>query len=912
MLTYFLATLLTCGITPVTPPSPTSSVEVLHLRCEYLVDPVGIDTERPRLSWQLKSTARAEGQSAYQIRVASTLAILASGGSDAWDSGKVVSDEQNQIEFAGNPLKSHEERFWSVRIWDKHGVASEWSAPARWTMGIVCPEDWRATWITAPAGVVQDVDKSGPLPLFRRDFHMGKPVARALLYVCGLGFHEVHLNGTKVGESEFAPGWTDYRKTCLYSATGVTSQLRDGENAIGVMLGNGMYNVAGGRYVKFKGSFGPPKLILALHVEYTDGTVDAIGTDDQWRVTRGPILFSCIYGGEDYDAREEKSGWDVSGYDATQWANVARTEGPGGALRSATAPAIKVMQLLTPVSVTRISPGVYVYDMGKNVSGRPRITARGPLGASIRIIPGELLDDAGKVSQHSSGAPMWFNYTLNGKGGETWNPRFSYYGFRYLQVEGIRVDDTTVEEKDLPRLLAVTGEFTHASAEVVGQFECSNPLLNQIHGLILTAIRSNLQSVLTDCPHREKLGWLEVSHLLSDGLMYNFDLAQFYWKIQQDIADAQLESGLVPDITPEYTVFKGGFRDSPEWGSASVINPWNAWLIYGDRRIAESHYAVMQRYTDYLGTTATGHIVSHGLGDWYDVGPGGPGESKLTSKGLTATAIYYQDLCVLQQTAVLLGKPDDAKSIGALAEQVRSAFNTTFYHVNEQHYDRNSQTANAMPLALGLVDDMNREAQSKALADSVHSANYHVTAGDVGFSYVVRALTDAEEGDLMYQIVTQSDGPGYAYQVAHGATSLTEAWDSNRDSSQNHCMLGHVEGWFYRGLAGIRVDETAPGFRHFILRPQFPEGLDWVRATYESIRGPISSEWRKEQNTVIWTIQIPANSGATVFIPTTSTETLSESGMPLGETTGLSDIRTEAGTVRFEAASGTYEFRWTR
>jgi alpha-L-rhamnosidase len=428
----------------------------------------------------------------------------------------------------------------------------------------------------------------------------------------------------------------------------------------------------------------------------------------------------------------------------------------------------------------------------------------------------------------------------------------------------------------------------------------------------LAAIRGNLQSVLTDCPHREKLGWLEVSHLLSDGLLYNFDLARFYAKVSQDIADSQLANGLVPDIAPEYTVFTGGFRDSPEWGSASIMNPWNTWLMYGDRRNLETHYEVMRRYVEYLDTTATGHLVSHGLGDWYDVGPGPPGESQLTSKGVTATAVYYQDLCALQQIAALLGKTEDARAFSARAAEVRAAFNAAFYHPAEQYYDRNSQTANAIPLMLGLVEEENRETLSRTLANNIRADKYRVTAGDVGFSYLVRALTDSEQGELLYRIVCQTDGPGYAYQLAQGATTLTEAWDANPNSSQIHCMLGHIEGWFYRGLAGIRVDPQAPGFRHFVLRPQLPEGLEWVKAQYHSIRGPIGSEWRVGDDTVTWAVQVPPNTVATVYLPTDQLCGTTEGGQPLEQAEGVRGVRVDSGAIVLEAGSGLYNFAWSR
>ena len=912
MISFLVAAAIVClnGI-PAPDSNPCTFVPT-RLQCEYLANPLGIDNVHPRLGWVFITDKRGEKQTAYQIRVAPTLKDLDGGTGLLWDSGRVESSEQNQIVYGGAPLTSHQQCFWSVRVWDASGRPGAWSAPAQWTMGLLGPEDWKASWITAPDGVAQPSDKSGPLPLFRRDFRLDKPVRRALLYVCGLGFQEASINGTPVGDAVLEPGWTNYRKTCLYSAHDVTAMLATGKNALGIMLGNGMYNVPGGRYVKFTGTFGPPKLIVQLHLEYADGTTGDIGSDNSWQAARGPISFSCMYGGEDYDARNELPGWNTADFDSAAWKPAAPADGPGGRLSSASAPPIKVMQTFSPAKVTRLDKGRYVYDLGQNFSGWPRIKIRGAAGATVKLVPGELLDDKGQASQRSSGGPMWFSYTLKGDGIEEWRPRFSYYGFRYVQVEGARPADSTGDPADLPEVVSLTGEFTHSSAEVVGTFECANPLLNRVHTLILSAIRSNLQSVLTDCPHREKLGWLEVSHLLADGLMYNFDLARFYAKIEQDMADSQLDNGLIPDIAPEYTVFNKGFRDSPEWGSAGVVNPWNAWLMYGDRRILETHFGVMSRYADYLQSTAADHIVSHGLGDWYDIGPGGPGESKLTSKGLTSTAVYYQNLCILRRAAELLGKPDAAAAFADRATLVRDAFNAAFYQPAKKQYDRNSQTANAMPLILGLVPDSERGAVTTTLASEIAAGKYHVTAGDVGFSYLVRALTEAGEGDLLYQMVCQTDGPGYAYQVDHGATTLTEAWDTNPASSQNHCMLGHVEGWFYRGLAGIRADESAPGFRHFILRPQFPAGLDWVKATYNSVRGPIGSEWRVEGNATVWSVVIPANSTADLFLPVTRVDRITEGGKPLAEVTGIGNIRVEADHAVLEAASGSYQFRWTR
>ncbi len=882
--------------------SAWAQVDAAQLRCEYLADPVGIDVTTPRLSWILESSVRAQRQTGYQVLVSSSRELLSREQGDLWDSGKVDSLEQNQVVYAGKPLQSHQVCHWKVRAWDKDGTPGPWSVTAQWAMGVMRPEDWTAQWITSA------LDGSGPMPLFRREFTIEKPVRRAVAYVCGLGFHELRVNGRRAGDAVFEPAWTNYKKTCVYSAYDVTSLVYKGANAVGVMLGNGMYNVAGGRYVKFKGSFGAPMLTALVHIEYADGTTSEIASDSTWKTAPGPIVFSCIYGGEDYDARNEMPGWDEPGFAEKNWESSKIAEGPGGRLTSEAGPSVKVMDVRKAVNVSEPKPGVFVYDLGKNTSGRPVLRVKGPRGATVKMTPGELLDAEGLVSQRSSGGPVWFSYTLKGKGVEEWVPRFSYYGFRYVQVEGAVPDSKTSKPVKGTRVIELSGDFTYAAAETVGEFSCSNETVNRIHELILTAVRSNFQSVLTDCPHREKLGWLEVSHLLAGGIMYNYDVPRFYAKVSRDMRDAQRDNGLVSDIAPEYTVFNGGFVDSPEWGSASVINPWYVYETYGDRRILEANYDVMKRYADYLATTAKDEIVSHGLGDWYDIGPKGPGESQLTSKGLTATAVYYQDLIVLGKTATLLGKTEEAGQFTERAARVRDAFIAQFYKSDAHQFDLNSQTANAMPLVLGLVSDADRPAVLANLVENIRGGGYHVTAGDVGFSYLVRALTEGGEGETLYHMVIQDDGPGYVDQLKKGATSLTEAWDANPASSNNHCMLGHAEEWFYRGLGGIRPDETAPGFQHFILRPDFPEGLEWVKVRYDSIRGPIVSEWRVKEGMLVWEIQVPPNTSATVFVPANAPDVVTERGTPVSEAEGVKIVRMDGNRAVLSVAAGKYRF----
>ena len=869
---------------------------VSDLRCEYTVNPVGVEPLQPRLSWKfqpLDRSVRGARATTFQIIASSSARALADNQADLWDSRRRVAEPLPEAVYEGRAPAPGEQVFWKVRVWDGAAEPSAWSEPATWTAGLDA-RAWGGTWIAAGP-------QEAALPLFRRGFEVKKPVKRAVVFVCGLGFYELRLNGARVGDSVIEPGWTDYRKRCLYGAYDVTGAIDQGANALGVMLGNGMYNVTGGRYVKFKGSFGPPKMILHLRLEYADGAVDTVVSDASWKTAPGPVRFSCIYGGEDYDARQEIAGWDKPAFDDAAWAKAAPVAGPGGRLVARSAAPSKVMREHAAVRVTQPKPGVRVYDLGQNMSGWPKLKVSGPAGAVVKMVPGELLDRDGLVSQRSSGGPVWFSYTLKGGGTEEWTPRFSYTGFRYVQID----ETGWPTGAEAPRV-AVAGQFIYNSSPVAGKFECSNPLVNRIHHLILAAIESNFQSVLTDCPHREKLGWLEVSHLLAGGMLFNFDTVLFYEKILQDMRDAQLPGGLVPDIAPEYTVFSGGFRDSPEWGSACVIAPWEVYQFYGNVRVLEENYDAMKRYAAYLGSKAQGNRLSHGLGDWYDIGPRGPGESQLTSKGLTATAIYYRDLVVISQTAARLGREAEARDYAGQAARVREAFNAQFYHPESSSYDRDSQTASAMPLALRLAPEEARPAVLDRLVANVRANKNRVTAGDVGFVFLVRALAEGGRSDVLYDMIVQTNGPGYAWQLKNGATTLTEAWDTNPGSSQNHCMLGHAEEWFYRGLGGLWPDPAGPGFKRFVLKPQVVGDLAWTRISYNTPFGQMASGWRAAGAMLEWRVTIPAGATAELWVPTAGD--VREGGRPASSSPGLKFLRKERGAAVFEAESGLYVF----
>ena len=582
-------------------------------------------------------------------------------------------------------------------------------------------------------------------------------------------------------------------------------------------------------------------------------------------------------------------------------------------MRPEAAQPMRVMLVYSTIITTYPKPGVTVYDLGQNFAGRPAISVSGPTGAAVKLIPGELLDAQGLVTQRSSGSPEWYSYTLRGEGVETWHPRFSYYGFRYVQVEGA----ASGAEKNGAHLLLLRGEAVHSSSTQTGNFASSDELLNRIHGLILRAIENNSMSLFTDCPHREKLGWLEESHLMASALLYDFDFSGLFAATARNIADTQRttgqESGMVPAIAPQYVIFDpktaAVYNDSPEWGAAAVLNPWYVYERMGMRTFLEEQYPVMRAYADYLSTRADDGIIDYGLGDWYDIGPGGPGFSQLTTAGVTATAIYYQDLKTLEQAAAVLGKPEQSLAYAQRAEAIRTAFNRRFFDAAKHLYDKGSQTALAMPLVVGLVPEGERATVLSALVDDIRAHQNHVTAGDVGFHYVVDALMLNGRSDVLYDMLERTDSPGYGYQLAQGATALTEAWDTDRRSSQDHLMLGHAEEWFYRGLGGIDLDLARAGAARLSLHPVMVGKLAWVRTSYASTLGLIQSNWQRSGSTVLYDFTVPPNATATIEIAAASQQAITVNQTAAAQAVGVATVSAKDGKVTLVVSSGTYRIR---
>ena len=883
--------------------SVSAKLTVTRLTCNYQGDPAAPEsgyindmavTEGDiRLGWQMTATANGESQSAYEITIRENVT-----DKTVYASGKVKSS-QSQLVSAPALKPNRHGYYWQVRVWNDKDEASELSGKQEIR---VVPDKIDAEWIGAitkkdakiPEGRFSnavfkkdsfktkwaDVDTlSTKSIILRKEFSLeGKQVADAVLYVSGMGHYKLSINGTGVGNAEFAPVWSEYDKTVYYNVFDVTQLLATGDNAIGVLLGNGMFNVQRmGRYSKLQTSFGPPQMLFRMEINYADGTQQVIKSGQDWKYDFSPITFNTIYGGESYDARLEQTGYDRAGFDDTKWRNAVLTEGPKGRLTVQTVQPVRIMErygikswkpipadsLAAASKATKrdIHPSAFVADMGQNLAGFPEIVVSGKRGQKVTMLVAEKLTPQGACDQRQTGRQHYYEYTLKGDGQEVWHPHFSYYGFQYIQVEGAVLEGQPNPD-GLPVLKRLNSCFIYNSAEEVSSFECSNPLFTQTHRLIERAERSNMQSVLSDCPHREKLGWLEQDHLCGPSLLYNYDMTRYAPKVIRDITDTQKPNGMVPTTAPQYISFGNLFDDSPEWGSTLVILPFMYYDQYGDSTLITRNYEPMRRYVDYLTSRADNGIVSHGLGDWYDYGPWRAGFSKNTPVPLVATAHYIFDLQLLTRAAEMTGHKADVEKYSALLKDVTDSFNRTFYKPDSCYYGTGSQTSNALPLYLGLTGENKQKVMQSLIAD-IEAHGNRLTTGDVGNRYLFQTLAQNDLNELLYTMLNHYETPGYGFQLRHGATTLTEQWDPRQGSSWNHFMMGQIDEWLFKTLAGIQNQPGTHGLRHLLITPTLVGDLQYVKASTASLYGKISVNCSRTQLTV----EIPVGSDATIVLP---------------------------------------------
>jgi alpha-L-rhamnosidase len=902
-------------LTAASPATAQETITVAGLRAEYkhAPDAIGIDSPAPRLSWLIRAGGRGVVQSAYQVQMARTERDLVTAKKLAWDSGRVASDESTQRAYAGPPLQSGGRYYWRVRVWDGAGTASEWSAPAYWEMGLLDPSDWQASWIEPD--LPEDTSKAGPSPLLRREFTVSSGVERARAYVTSRGLYELHLNGHRVGDQLFTPGWTSYGKRLQYQTYDVTSLVKPGVNAVGALLGNGWFRGEigwGGQRNRYGDRLA---LLMQIEITYTNGRRETIGTDRSWKATTGPILMSELYDGETYDARLEKAGWDVPGFADSQWSGVKVADYPKDNLVAPAGPPVRRIEDVKPVKILKTPAGETVVDMGQNFVGWVRLRAEGPPGTTVTLRHAEVLDRQGNFyTANLRNADATVRYTLRGNAPETFEPHFTFQGFRYVAVEGYPGQLTTE---------SLTGVVIHSDMEPTGELTTSNPLVNQLQRNIVWGQKGNFLDVPTDCPQRdERLGWTGDAQVFARTAAFNMDVAGFFTKWLGDVAADQYDTGSVPFVVPD--VLGGPGRPAggaAGWADAAVVIPWTMYLSYGDTRVLEKQYPSMTRWVEYMRNRAGDDFVWDGdfhFGDWLafaSTSPDYPGAT--TGKDLIATAFFAHSTDLLGRMARVLGKHDDAARYGELLAKIKSAFRREFV-TEKGRVGENTQTAYVLALHFDLLPDDLRPAVAERLAREVRQRG-HLTTGFLGTPYLCHVLSRFGYLDEAYLLLNREQYPSWLYPVKQGATTIWERWDGQKPdgsfqdvgmNSFNHYAYGAVGEWMYRVMAGIEIDEAAPGYKHILIQPRPGGGFTSARASHDSLYGRVTSAWELKDRRFELSVEIPANTLATVRLPKANLAAVTESGKPLAGGDGIVRVRQDGDAVVAEIGSGHYRFAY--
>jgi alpha-L-rhamnosidase len=898
----------------------SSDVQVTNLRTEYKVNPIGIDVLQPRLSWEIRSDRRDVSQSAYQVRVAESIEELQAGNNLLWDTGKTDSDQSIHIIYRGSDLHSSQRVFWQVRIWNGENQVSSWSQISFWEMGLLNTSDWQASWIQPDMD--EDISKSQPCPMLRKEFNVNDEIESARVYVTSLGLYEISLNGNRVGDEVFTPGWTSYNKRLQYQVYDVKSYLKTGENAVGVILGDGWYRgfLGWGNKRNYYGE--KLTLLLQIIIKYKDGKTDIIGTDSSWKASIGPILSSDIYHGEIYDARLEKEGWNKAGFSDHKWSKVKVIEHSKKILVSSAGPPVRKIQEIKPIKIFTTSGGDTVFDLGQNMVGWIRLRIKGVAGTTITLRHAEVLDKNGNFyTENLRAAKQTDQYTLKGGDEEMYEPHFTFHGFRYVAIEGF---------PGKPTLENITGIVIHSDMTPTGSFTCSNEMINQLQHNIQWGQKGNFLDVPTDCPQRdERMGWTGDAQAFAPTACFNMDAASFYTKWMKDFIADQKEDGRVPWVIPNILEGGGGtgWSDGTAatgWADAAVIIPWTIYQNYGDQRILEQQYKSMKAWVNYMKNQAGDSFLWNSgfhFGDWLAFATTRsdyPGAT--TDKDLIATAYFYYSTTLLQKTAILLAKEQDANDYSELLQNIKKAFQNEFLTPNGR-LSSNTQTAYVLVLAFDLIPENLKAISAKRLADDVKNFG-HITTGFLGTPLICQVLTDNGYKDLAYMLLLRKQYPSWLYPVTMGATTIWERWDGIKPDSTfqdkgmnsfNHYAYGAVGKWLYSYVAGIRIDENVPGYKHILIQPIPGGDLTSASARFHSIYGEVESSWKINGNQFHLNINIPPNTYATATLPDAKLEEIRENGKLLKNVAGIRKYFQDDDAAIVQLGSGQYQFvyKWS-
>ncbi len=888
-----------------------NAAEVTNLRCQGESATLGVDERNPRLSWQISGAEHDLKQQAYQILVARSRDDL-DKEKLVWDTGKVASDQSIHLSYAGQELESRGQYFWKVKVWTHHQDAPLESPVARWEMGLLNESDWTASWISAPRvhnwrefinerrkrweeQGIGEPKQTDPAPYLRKDFEVDREIAEARVYVTGLGYYELFLNGRKVGDHVLDPAFTRYDKRVLYEVYDLTEALESGTNVLAANLGDGWYNMHSLATWGFDKAVWrqSPTLLCQLEITYTDGSRKTVVSDDSWLSHPSPTVFTSILQGETYDARLEIKDWATAKAATATWIPAREVPGPAGVLRSQSMPPIRVTSELKPVEITEPKPGVYVVDFGRNIAGRVKISLTDTRkGDKLTLKYAEKLDQDGlcdqtEMERHMRQSRFQFDeYICAGRLSETWHPRFTYHGFQYVEVRGLK------NKSDLEDFRA---QVLHTDFESAGEFTSSSGLLNRIQEITLNAFVGNYHGYPTDCPHREKNGWTGDAHLAAHTGLLNYDSAAAYAKWIQDILEDQDEMGQISCIVP--TAGWGRFwGNGLAWDSAFILIPWYAYLYTGDTEILERNYDGFRKYFAFVEKHKSSNwITNFGLGDWSPPHTKSSGQVN-TPADLTSTSYFYHNAVLLSKMAAILGKPEDEAFFKDRADKIREAFLRTFF--KEGVLGNGSQTSYASSLYHGLIPGEQQPDVLASLLGEIEAKGGHLDTGILGTKHLMRVLSDSGRSDVAYAIASKTTFPSWGYMVEQGASTLWERWDGL--DSRNHIMFGDISAWFYEYLAGIQPDEKAPGFKHFFVKPFLPDTLDSVKASHRSPYGLIESSWEQDKESVAFSITVPHNSSATFVHPFDPSAAVTLNGRELakedkGSGTGL---RLVSGTHR--------------